>query len=124
VTEESALKAYAAMINTGDVSRLEPLLPEDFHYASQWVFAEIKSKSEYLKYITGKLVTVRESGNSVWAEMGEIYGKGPCVVIAQGGKNELLSVVLAGVEDGKLKRQDMCCVPSPLEAKRSGIYPV
>ena len=38
LTVERALSAYAAMMNTLNVSHLEPLLADDFHYASQWVF--------------------------------------------------------------------------------------
>jgi hypothetical protein len=34
------------MVNTLDASHLEPLLADDFHYASQWVFAEMESKAE------------------------------------------------------------------------------
>lgn len=54
LTKEDALKAYASMMNTLDASHIEPLLAYDFHYASQWVFAEIKSKQEYLDYIRPK----------------------------------------------------------------------
>ena len=31
---ETALRAYASMMNTLDSSKLEPLLSDDFHYAS------------------------------------------------------------------------------------------
>lgn len=55
LSKEQALKAYATMMNTLDASFLEPLLAEDFHYASQWVLAEIESKSAYLEYIVPKL---------------------------------------------------------------------
>ena len=48
---ETALRAYASMMNTLDSSKLEPLLSDDFHYASQMVLAEIESKQEYLDYI-------------------------------------------------------------------------
>ena len=41
---ETALKAYAAMMNTLDSSKLESLLAENFRYASQMVFSEIESK--------------------------------------------------------------------------------
>jgi hypothetical protein len=44
-------------------------------------------------------------------------------VMAQGGKDNLLAVVLAKVEDGKIKRLDLCGVPSPHSARRTGDYP-
>ena len=43
--------------------------------------------------------------------------------MAQGGKDNLLAVVLAKVEDGKIKRLDLCGVPSPHSARRTGDYP-
>lgn len=125
LTEEQGLRAYAAMMNTLDASPLEPLLADDFHYASQWVFAEIESKEAYLDYIAPKLETLRKSGRYVWAEMGWLdHGlPGPCVLMAQGGKDELVALVVARVEGGKLKRLDLCGAPSPHSARRTGEYP-
>jgi hypothetical protein len=122
---ETALRAFASMMNTLDSSKLEPLLAVDFHYASQMVFAEIESKQEYLDYITPKLETVRASGSKVWAEMATLtHGfPGPCVVLAQGDKENLVAVVLAKVRGGFIERIDMCIVPTPQSAKRTGDYP-
>ena len=110
LSKEDALRAYAWMMNTLDASRLEPLLAEDFHYASQWVFSEITSKAEYLAYITPKLEAIRRSGATVWAEMGALDRElpGPCVVMAQGDREKLAAVVLATVEGDKIKRLDLC----------------
>lgn len=125
LTAEAGLRAYATMMNTLDASCLEPLLADDFHYASQWVFAEIESKSAYLEYIVPKLDAIRKSGAVAWAEMGWLDREfpGPCVVMAQGDKDKLLAVVLAKVEDGKIKRLDLCGAPSPHSASRTGKYP-
>lgn len=126
LTAEQALRAYATMMNSLDASHLAPWLADDFHYASQWVFAEIESKNDYLKYIVPKLEAIRQSGSVVWAEMGWLDREfpGPCVVMAQGDKNNLIAVVLAKVEDGKIKRLDFCGVPSPHSARRTGEYPM
>ncbi len=125
LTAEQALRAYATMMNTLDASQLEPLLADDFHYASQWVFAEIESKTDYVEYIVPKLDAIRKSGATAWAEMGSLDQEfpGPCVVMAQGEKDNLIAVVLAKVEDGKIKRLDLCGVPSPHSAMRTGLYP-
>lgn len=125
LTAEEALRAYAAMMNTLDASHLEPFLADDFHYASQWVFAEIESRSAYLEYIVPKLDAIQKSGGAAWAEMGWLDHEfpGPCVVMAQGDKDNLLAVVLAKVEDGKIQRLDLCGAPSPHAARRTGEYP-
>jgi hypothetical protein len=113
------------MMNTLDASHLEPFLADDFHYASQWVFAEIESRSAYLEYIVPKLDAIQKSGGAAWAEMGWLDHEfpGPCVVMAQGDKDNLLAVVLAKVEDGKIQRLDLCGAPSPHAARRTGEYP-
>jgi hypothetical protein len=126
LTKVQALEAYASMMNALDSSKIEAILAEDFHYSSQWVLADITSKQEFLDYITPKLEAIRIGGSEVWAEMGELTREipGPCVVMAQGSKDNLLSVVLAKVESGKLKSLSMCGAPSPHDAIRSGRYPI
>lgn len=125
LTVEQALRTYAAMMNTLDASHLEPLLADDFRYASQWVLADFESKSAYLDYIVPKLEAIRKSGAIAWAEMGWLDREfpGPCVVMAQVDKDNLLAVVLAKVEGGKIKRLDLCGAPSPQSARRTGEYP-
>ena len=105
------------MINTGDIRRLEPLLADDFHYSSQWVFAEIESKAEHIKYVKLKLDTVKASGQRAWAEIGYLDREfpGPCVVLAQGEPDNLVALVLAKVEAGRIKRLDLCGAPSGLD---------
>jgi hypothetical protein len=122
---DGALRAYAAMMNTSNLEELEPLLADDFQYASQWVFAEIRSKQDFVNYIKPKLATVKASGATVWAEMGHLDQEfpGPCVVLAQGEKDNLIAIVLAQVDNGKIVRLDMCGAPSPRSAQRSGTYP-
>lgn len=122
---EKALWAYAKMMNTLDVGHLAPLLAPDFHYASQWVFAEISTSADYLDYITPKLRTIRDSGTYVRAEMGYLeHGfPGPCVVLAQGGPQALVAVILAQVRGKQIARIDMCGTPSPYSVARTGIYP-
>ena len=126
LTEEQGLRAYAHAMNALDLSPLREILAEDFHYASQMVLSELASKAEFLEYLAGKLETLRKSPGRVFAEMGTIraYGrKGPCVILAQPAKEDLVAIVLAKVAGGKLMRLDLCIVPSPQSASRSGEYP-
>jgi hypothetical protein len=126
LTPEAALRAYATMLNTLDAGDLEPLLAEDFHYASQWVFDAITSKAAYMGYINAKLQTVRRSGTTVYAEMGTVHAHGalqPCVVLAQGGPEALVGLVLVKVARGCVERIDLVAVPAPQAALRSGVYP-
>ena len=44
LTQAEALRAYAKMMNTLDVSALEPLLADNFTYESQAVFTPLDSK--------------------------------------------------------------------------------
>lgn len=124
-TKSDALRAYARMMNTLDVKHIEALLAEDFCYTSQWVFEEITSKQAFIDYIRPKLESIVKTGSWVYAEMAELksYGGGPCVVMAQGSKDNLLAIVLAEVNDGKIKRLDICQIPPPSAATRTGEYP-
>ena len=126
LTEETALRAYARMMNTLTADCLEPLLAEDFTYESQHVFQPLESKQDFLHYIRPKLVTIQQAKATVFAEMGTVtaYGKNqPCVILAQNSKTNLVGLVLAKVEGEHLKRIDLCIAPPPQAAKRSGDYP-
>lgn len=124
--ELAGLRAYAAMMNALDASRIEPHLSEDFVYESQNVFSALESKQAFMDYIVPKLETVRRGDATVYAEMGRIaaYGRErPCVVLAQYTRENLVAVVLAEAEGGKLTRLDLCIVPPPEHAQRSGEFP-
>lgn len=125
LSKADALRAYAKMMHHASVDHLAPLLAEDFRYASQWVFEEITSKKQYLDYIRPKLEAIKISGSRVWAELGELqtYPGGPCLVMAQGDKDDISATVLVEVEGPKIKRLDMCFVPSPKDVRRLGEYP-
>ena len=45
---------------------------------------------------------------------------GPCLVLAQGDKADLVALLLAKVEGGTMKRLDLCGAPSPYAARRMG----
>jgi len=114
------------MMNTLSAEPLEPLLADDFAYESQTVFQALESKQAFLEYIIPKLQTIRRSNATVYAEMGTVaaYGKNqPCVILAQNDKANLVALVLAKTHGSKLSRLDLCIVPPPQTAKRSGEYP-
>ena len=125
LSEADALRAYARMMNTLDSSQFERLLADDFHFASQLVLDEITSKDEFLAYIRPKLETIARSGSPVFSEMGEwdAYGGGPCVITAQGTRDNLVGTAVAKTLNGKITRIDLCIAPPPQTARRTGEYP-
>jgi hypothetical protein len=126
LTDLEALTAYARTMNNLNVDPLEPLLADDFIYESQHVFSAVESKQAFLEYIRPKLQTIKEAGVTVFAEIGSVTAYGvtqPCVVLAQNDKNNLVALVLAQVRDDRLCRLDLCIVPEPHTAERSGNYP-
>jgi hypothetical protein len=127
MTEETALRAYAKMMNTLNAECLEPLLADDFTYESQHVFQPLESKQAFLDYIRPKLITIQQAKATVFAEMGTVTAYGdnqPCVILAQNDRANLVGIVLAKVDGEHLKRIDLCIVPPPQAAKRSGEYPI
>jgi hypothetical protein len=126
LTEETALRTYARMMNTLNAELLEPLLADDFTYESQHVFQPLESKQAFLDYIRPKLITIQQAKATVFAEMGSVsaYGKKQaCVILAQNDRGNLVGLVLAKTDGNKLKRLDLCIVPPPQAANRSGEYP-
>ena len=103
------------------------LLAEDFTYESQMVFSALRSKQAFLHYIRAKSETTEREKSTVYAEMGMVATplrkRRPCVVLAQYDKTNLVGLVLAAVKDNKLHHVDICIVPPPQFAERSGEYP-
>lgn len=127
LTEESALRAYAKILNTLNVDCLEPLLADDFTYESQQVLQPLESKQAFLDYICPKLKTIQLAKTAVFAEMGtvSVYGKNQsCLILAQNDRDNLVGLVLAKTDEKKLKRLDICIVPPPQTAERSGEYSI
>lgn len=127
LTEETALRAYAIMLNTMSIEPLVSLLADDFIYESQKVFRPLKSKQELLEFIVPKLEMIRKAGVTTFGEMGTVYAYGkmqPCVIMAQDDKSNLIALVLAKTHEGKLKRLDLCVIPPPQTAARSNEYPI
>ena len=127
LTQHEALKAYAKMLNTLDTKHIEHLLADDFRFTSQQVLTDIVGKEEYLDYMKGKLLTLASrSENTVFAEMAKIRSfteDKACIVAAQGSKDNLVATILCKVHGDKLVQVDMCIVPTPQSAIRSGFYP-
>ena len=126
LTEFDALQAYARMLNMLDAKSFDGILADDFVYESQHVFQPLESKQEFMDYIEPKLKTIARASATVYAEMGTVVANGrnqPCVILAQNEKTNLVGLALAKVEGNKLKRIDLCVVPPPESAERSGEYP-
>jgi hypothetical protein len=125
LTTKDALIAYAKMMNTLDSSEFELLLADDFSFESQAVLTPLIGKKSFIDYIRPKLATVKKANATVYAELGELsaYGQTDCVVLAQNDQNNIGAIVYAKVKDGQIVRIDMCTVPNPKTAKRSGFYP-
>jgi len=126
LTEEDGLRAYCKMLNSLRVDAIEHLLADDFIYESQQVIQPLASRQQFLDYIRPKLETIARIKATVCAEMGSInaYGRHqPCAVLAQGDKSNLVGIVIAKVSGDKLARLDLCIVPPPEAAPRTGDYP-
>lgn len=126
LTAELALRAYAKMLNTLDSECVEHLLADDFIYESQQVLQPLETKNAYLEYMRQKLKTIKKANATVFAEMGTVdayTGNQPCVILAQNNQENLVGLVFVKTEGDFIKRIDLCVVPPPHTAKRSGEYP-
>lgn len=125
LTAKDALIAYAKMMNNLDSIEFESLLGENFSYESQAVLTPIHSRHEFVGYIRQKLSSIKIAGVKIFAELAELgaYGQNDCVVIAQGEKENLIATVYINVSDNKISKIDICVIPEPRHATRSGVYP-
>jgi len=91
------------------IDDLQDYLLNNFHYASQHVFEEIKTKEDYLKYLKGKLRTIQNSNppnNELLIEIAhDFHSNRPYLYLKQ-NNNEALFV--AEVNNGRFVRLDLC----------------
>ena len=120
-----ACRAYARMMNTLNPDLLDPWLDDDMKYTSQWVFEDLVGKQEYLKYIRGKIQSIKKYGARVWAEIAytDAFGAGPCVVLAQESPDNLQATLLIEMDGDRIISMCMCCAPSPHECRLTGEKP-
>lgn len=125
LTQKDALEAYARMINTGVVEPLASLLRDDFCYSSQAVLTDIQGKAEFLSYMRQKLVVMRGREDRPVAEMACLPAtrNRPCLVLSHRNTGKDICTVLAEVSEEKLSRIDLCLIPAPDSAVRSGETP-
>jgi hypothetical protein len=115
---------FAKAWNLLDVSILEPYLDETSIYESQMVMTAMTGKKEIINYLKGKFITLsKKEEYKPILEIGKVYGYLPCVIIFQGSKENPVGVAMLEVEGNLIKRIDLCIVPSPYEAVRTGIFP-
>lgn len=125
LSEEDALRAYARMMHHLSTKHVEEIVSDDFCYASQQVLSELIGKEEFLGYMRPKLETIKRAGVLVWAELAYLKRgrRRPCLILSQGEKDNRVGTVLAETEGARLKRIDLCVVPSPAEANGTGEFP-
>jgi len=118
--------AFAKAYNHLDTLFVENLLSDDFCYTSQWVFNELKDRKAYLDYLKPKFETVLNSNTKVAARLAK-YNKKYCIVIYQVDmskqKPTKISTLLIDVVNEKVKRADMCMIPSTLDLEILDIFP-
>lgn len=122
-TEKDAALAFARSWNRLDCTEFIPLLADDAHYASMYVFSELESKAAIEEYLTGKLETDRKSGSQVRAELGRtlLPTERDCVLLYQDGEH--IAVFLFQLEGEKIRRYDLCA-PELYEVEKTGNFPV
>jgi hypothetical protein len=139
MNELELIRLYAKAWNTLNPKVIEPHLAEEVVYESQQVFSPLVGKEQVFDYLTRKMQTVRNSlpQFKAYAEVGycgsqeaynvrvwSAYEGKPCVVMAQGNPDVVLSLVLLDTEQAKITRVDICTVaPRPSTATRTGEYP-
>lgn len=132
------IKQIATAYNRFDYSLFEPLLADNSVYESQMVHVPMNGKENFLAFIKAKFKTIQETNAIVFAEIGYLSLKSqtgnpkflmkentPCIIIAQGNKENKASILLIKVKDDLVTQMDMCTKVQPhwSAAKRTNEYP-
>mgnify|MGYP005668571585 CR=1 FL=1 len=115
-------KLVAEAYSNLDSELLIDALAEDCVYESQKVLARLEGKNAIADHIRGKFKTIETGKAFVTASVrrvcrGAVFGAlgQPCVVLNQGDLGAVVLLELS--DDGKIKRIDLCVVPSPADTR-------
>jgi len=112
--------------NTLNYVVLENVLSENVKYESQNVMTPIIGKNNLLILLKGKFNTIKNSGNTVYAEIGHLHGDKakPCIILSQGTKENKGALVYVEVEERKISAINICTLaPHWSTAIPTGEYP-
>lgn len=132
LTKKEAATKLARAWNNLDASIIEPYIADGIVYWSQQVLTDMTGKKAVMEYLAAKMETIRKSPHGqVFAELGETrpypmapQPPEPCVILAEGNKNNVGALVLIKIESNKINSIGICSdAPHPSTAKRSGVYP-
>ncbi|SHH81274.1 nuclear transport factor 2 family protein [Desulfofustis glycolicus] len=126
LTESQAATAYAQAWNRLDCRKFLELLAKDCCYASQYVFEELIGREKISEYLVGKIQSVIATRSKVIAGLGALETPNPgrdCALLFQNNTEEITAVILFEVENGAIKRYDLC-MPELFSVHNKGIYPV
>lgn len=127
LTEKDAAIAYAKAWNRLDCTAFLELLAEDSTYESQWVLEKLAGRKAIAHYLTSKMEMIKASEKNVRAELTTArcgYDSGrDCVVLKQDQNKENDAVMIIQVENGQIKRCDLCA-PELFGPAPTDIYPI
>jgi hypothetical protein len=145
---ELIVENFCKAWNNLDTNYLQGYLNKDFVYSSQMVMDDINGSDNYLNYLMGKFIAIKESNNRVTAEIG-YWNSSPCLILIQHLENserevynehkkmsdgtieitpiytnERGAVITFEFDDNKVKSAIMCVViPTINQVKRTGVFP-
>ena len=70
MNELELIRKVAKAYNNLDYKEIEGVASDDIIYESQNVFSALNGKNAVIDYLKGKFQTIKDSGNSVFAEIG------------------------------------------------------
>ena len=128
---QDALRAVGQALNTLSLVALAPLLDDELLYEVQWhhheesdvwLPFEIYGKAPFVEHMTVRFNARADANKPLFAELGTLP-TGPCLVLADGSKDELVATVLVDVVGDKIRHLAFCLTPAPSSVARTGEYP-
>ena len=120
-----AAREYAIAWNSLRMNAFISLLAEDVLYESQMVIEALEGKQQIARYLREKIQAVKNAGTEfrVAVELGTTTYPSvePCAILYQGGETPI-GLAFFKVGSNTIQRIDICNVPDPWGAKRSGEF--
>ncbi|MBK6836110.1 MAG: hypothetical protein IPG89_18290 [Bacteroidetes bacterium] len=122
MTNLEIVKEIAKGYNNLDSSIIESFSSDDIIYESQWVINSINGSKEVFSYLAHKFEIIKNSATEMHAELA-YFGEEPCIVLAQGSKENPVATIRVKIEDNKIARIDICQIPHWNDTVRTNEYP-
>lgn len=118
-----ACNSFALMLNTMEMSHIEPLLAANVSYSSDWTAESVDGRTDFLAYFDRTFEKIKFEGSKIWAEVAytNAFRTTSCVIGAVSKKRRVDMTTLIDMDpEGKIVGVRTGWHPAPYTCLRTG----